>query len=80
MQLKVERWGADLALRIPEAIIRENRIGPNSMIEVLFQAAIATTRNADACDEHLEELIARITAENRHDEVVTGPAVGAEVW
>ena len=28
----------------------------------------------------LDELVARITPENRHDEIGTGRAVGNEVW
>jgi antitoxin component of MazEF toxin-antitoxin module len=28
----------------------------------------------------LEELVARITPENRHDEIGTGRAIGNEVW
>ena len=78
MKARVVKWGNSLALRIPQVIAKnahwkegdavELTAGEEGRVEVRRVSKVPT----------LSELVARITPENRHDEISTGNAVGKE--
>jgi antitoxin MazE len=75
---RVVKWGNSLAVRIPKAVDERARIkeGDPIFIEVLDERV--RLRPADKVPT-LEELVAKITPENRHEEIKWGPAVGNEL-
>lgn len=80
MLATISRWGNSRALRIPKDIALE--AGLDFGAKVALQAADGHLRLVPLEEPHytLEELVAGITPENRHEEWDTGPAVGIEVW
>jgi antitoxin MazE len=79
-----QKWGNSLALRVPKAFADE--IGASD-----GKAADMTVSNGKLVIEiartqrrkrryTLEQLVAGITADNRHEEINWGPPVGNEAW
>lgn len=84
MKVAFQKWGNSLALRVPKAFVDE--IGASE-----GRAAEMTVSNGKLVIEiarpqrrrrryALDELVSRITPDNRHGEIEWGPAVGNEVW
>jgi antitoxin MazE len=74
MRAKVQKWGNCLAVRIPKPV----GLRADKDIEMSVQEGslvLAPTRRQHT----LDELIAGITAKNRHDAVDFGAPVGREV-
>jgi antitoxin MazE len=79
MRSRVSRWGNSLAIRIPAGFSREVRIEAGDTVDLQIEdghLVITPVRTAYS----LDELIAGITDENRHDEVEWGSPVGGEAW
>lgn len=80
MITKVAPWGNSLAVRIPRDAARQLDINGDDRVElVVVQEGllIRPLRKDRAFD--LDDLIAGITADNVHDEVATGAALGNEL-
>ena len=84
MKVAFQKWGNSLALRVPKAFADE--IGASD-----GKAAEMTVRNGRLVIEiarpqrrkrryELDELVAGITLDNRHEEIDWGPSVGNEAW
>ncbi|MBV8544685.1 MAG: AbrB/MazE/SpoVT family DNA-binding domain-containing protein [Acidobacteria bacterium] len=80
MRARIQKWGNSLALRIPEPFAAESNLHEDSPVEVSVRSGKLVVVAVDEPQLSLEELVARITPENRHGEIETGPAVGDEVW
>lgn len=80
METRVQRWGNSLALRIPKPLADEVGLKANSPVQLSLhdRQLIIVPMPIPAFD--LEALLAQVTDSNRHAEVLTGPAVGSEVW
>ncbi|MEW6282962.1 MAG: AbrB/MazE/SpoVT family DNA-binding domain-containing protein [Candidatus Eremiobacterota bacterium] len=77
MRAKVSRWGNSLAVRLPKTLAQELGLAEDDGLELEIcdgNLILRPTRRAS----RLEELVARITDQNRHQEIDWGPAVGAE--
>jgi antitoxin MazE len=78
------KWGNSLALRIPKAFAQEigATVGKAANMEVrdgkLVVGIVKPKRRQRRYT--LEQLVGRITPENRHRELEWGPPVGNEVW
>jgi len=80
MRKRVGKWGNSLAVRIPKAFADEVGLEVDSPVEVSIldgQLVVAPVRGMPLS---LERMLERVTQENVHGEVITGPAVGREVW
>ena len=75
---RIEQWGDGLAVRIPPELAE--RMGVAAGEEVRLSMVGHSLRVVPMSVPTLEELVAGITEENRHDEIYTGPPVGREVW
>ncbi len=80
MTSRVQKWGNSLALRIPRPLAAEVGLKDNSPVELsLCEGKLIITPSAQPTVS-LDDLLAKVTKKNLHDEVDTGPASGAEVW
>lgn len=80
MRAQVQQWGSSLALRIPNAFAAETALSSGSEVDLTLEDGRLVITPAGRPRYTLDELVARITPENRHPEIDTGPAVGNEVW
>lgn len=71
-----------MAVRIPKAFAEENgaREGKAADLTIKDGTLIVSIPKRRKRKYTLEELVAGITPENRHEELEWGPPVGNEVW
>ncbi len=80
MKVQIQKWGNSLALRIPKSFAIESKVTQGSLVEVsLEQGKIVVVPVAEP-EFILEDLLAKVTKRNLHEEIDTGKAVGKEVW
>ena len=78
MRAKVQKWGNSLAVRIPKPVAQE--IGLRADLDIEMSIHQGSLVLAPAQSHYtLEELVQRITPENRHEEIDFGPPVGREI-
>ncbi len=80
MRGKIQKWGNGLALRIPKRFAELLGVEEGSEVELLYQDARLIVKLPLDQTYTLDEFVARITDENRHEEIDTGPSVGNEAW
>jgi len=80
MKTRIQKWGNSLALRIPKPFAEEARLSEDSAVDVTVRNGRLVVVPILEPEYTLEELVGRITAENRHSETDTGTPVGDEVW
>ena len=80
MRAKVQKWGNSLALRIPKAVAELVGLTEGREVELVVKDARLIVKTTFQHRYTLEELVAQITDENRHEEIETGPSVGNEAW
>ena len=78
--MKLSRWGNSLAVRIPSPIAEEAELreGASVDIQAAGDGGLRLTPLRDA--PTIDELVAGITDENRHDEADWGSPIGDEAW
>ncbi len=79
---KVEKWGNDLAIQLPQEVVDILNIveGSNVSIEVNQKTQEINLRNNKPRVLTLEEIVEQITPENLHPVIDWGKPVGNEVW
>jgi antitoxin MazE len=80
MKAQIQKWGNSLALRIPKSFAVESNVEQGSMVEVsLEQGKIVVTPITEP-EFTLNDLLAKVTKRNLHQETDTGSPVGKESW
>jgi antitoxin MazE len=79
MQARIQKWGNSLAVRIPKPFALEVGLEQNSLVAVSIQEGKLLLEPIKP-SYSLKELLAKVTTDNVHHEVGTGPSVGNEVW
>ncbi|HLH95307.1 MAG TPA: AbrB/MazE/SpoVT family DNA-binding domain-containing protein [Xanthobacteraceae bacterium] len=82
MKTELVRWGNSLALRVPKPVVEELGAKEGSAMEMTVrdgELLIRLARPKRKRKYTIEELVAGITPENRHEELDWGPDVGAEI-
>ena len=80
MKTRVQKWGNSLALRIPKSFADEVGLRKEMSVELsLAEGKLVITPMVEP-KLNLEQLLAKITKDNIHREVDTGPTAGREVW
>ncbi len=79
MLAKVQKWGNSLAVRLPKALADEAEVRLDTPVEISVRDHEIVLRVVGGryC---LDELLARVTNENKHGETNTGHPVGGEIW
>jgi antitoxin MazE len=90
MTLKVQKWGNSLAIRIPSGVAKDAHLREGTSIDVSAdEAQIVLRRSSLSVNgiSHgrrpkytLDELLPRVTDENRQDLIDWGPPRGNEAW
>ena len=80
MKTRVQKWGNSLALRIPKSFASEVGLQKESPVEVSLADGKLVIAPVAKPELTLKQLLAKVTPENIHHEVETGPAIGNETW
>ena len=73
----IAKWGSSLAVRIPKPVAEQWGVREGSRVEMVSRGDQLVLRKRIY---DLEEMVSRITADNVHAEIETGPAQGNEEW
>ena len=77
MQAVVQKWGNSLGIRIPSHYVKEFNLRNGGSVEITEEdGKIVITPPR----KELHEMLSRVTDENLHSPVETGPPVGNEEW
>jgi len=80
MRVTVKKWGNSAAVRIPAAIMEATRLDVDAAVDVREEAGRIVIEPVRHKTYDLRKLVKKITADNRHEAVDFGPAVGREAW
>lgn len=80
MRAEVKKWGNSLALQIPKALAEAAGLESGSRVELISENGYLHLISIKRPRYTLEELVAGITPENRHEKWDAGPPVGREIW
>ncbi len=77
MRVEVQKWGNSAAVRVPAPALKDAGMQVGQSLELRVEGGKLVLEPAT---ESLEDLLAKMTPQNRHDLSLEGPAAGAEVW
>ena len=80
MKTRIQKWGNSLALRIPKSFAIETGLDQDAIVDVALVDGKLIVTPLRTASVTLEQLLAGITDENRHEEHDAAGAVGHEVW
>ncbi len=78
MRKRIQNWGNNLALRIPKSVASEMGLENHTPVELSLAVGNIVVARMAKLKPTLKQLLAKITKENLHHEVDTGPSVGKE--
>ena len=80
MRVRAEEWGGSLAFRIPASFAAMTGLTEGADVDLTIEAGRLVITPLTNPKQTLDDLLARVTPENRHREVDTGPSAGIEAW
>ena len=80
MKSRIQKWGNSLALRIPKSFASEAGLQKESTVEVSLDDGKLVITPVSEPKLTLKQLLARVTEENLHHEIDSGPTRGKETW
>ena len=80
MRTRIQKWGNSLALRIPKSFATEVGLQRDTSVEVSLADGKLVITPVAKPELTLKQLLAKVTKENMHHEIDTGPATGNETW
>jgi len=80
MKTRVQKWGNSLALRIPKSFASEVGLKNESPVDVSMEDGKLVIAPIAKPELTLKQLLAKVTSENIHHEIETGPSAGNEAW
>lgn len=78
MDAVIRKWGNSLAVRLPMSVVNEAHFKLEQKVNLSVKDGRIVIEPLQNPTYKLEELVAGITDENRHEEVSFGPPVGKE--
>ena len=79
MRSQLVRWGNSVAIRVPKAILEQSGMQEGDVVEFGAKKGAILAKVAKG-KPTLEDLVGRITPENKHEAVDWGKPRGREVW
>lgn len=80
MRTSVRKWGNSLAIRIPKPLAEDTRLRDGAEVELTVERGRLVAVPLREPRYTLQQLLARVTRNNRHREIETGTPIGREVW
>ena len=79
-ETQVSKWGNSLAVRIPQAIVRDARLAEGDKLSLALADDGSIVLRSRHRKYSLDELVAKIKPKNRHCETDWGAPQGKESW
>lgn len=77
MKTVVQKWGNSLGIRIPSLFVKEFNLKNGISVEISEEDGKIVIYPPK---KTLTDLLSKVTNENRHSAIETGPSVGNEEW
>lgn len=78
MRTTVRKWGNSASVRIPSAILQAAKLEVDDAVDIREEEGRIVIEPIERPEHDLDELVSRITPENRHAEIDLGRPVGRE--
>jgi antitoxin MazE len=79
MRTRIQKWGNSLALRIPRTLAVDARLEDGTEVDLRVEDGRVVV-TAVRGELSLDEMLDRVTPENRHGLIDWGPGMGNEAW
>ena len=79
IETQIAKWGNSLGLRIPKSVALEAQVDEGDTVDVSVKNGVIIIR-PNRQTYSLEQLVAKITPRNRHNESDWGTPIGDEAW
>ncbi len=76
----LSKWGNSIGLRVPKNVLEDAHLSEGDVVTIEVEAPGVIRLRSGEESLTLEDLVAQITPENRHQEVDWGRPQGNEVW
>ena len=80
MHVRVQKWGNSLAVRIPKPFAHDAEVKEGTVLNLSVSQGKLVAAPVRKKKFTLKQLLAKVSKDNLHAEVDTGPSVGSEVW
>lgn len=80
MQVRVQKWGNSLAVRIPKPLAEDAEITEGTALNLAVSEGTVVATPVQRRKWSLKHLLAKVNKKNLHAEVDFGPSVGREIW
>jgi len=80
MQVRVQKWGNSLALRIPKPFAQDTGVREGTLVGLSVSEGCLVAAPIRARKMRLQDLLRKVTRANLHREANTGTPVGREAW
>lgn len=78
MRTTVRKWGNSASVRIPSAVLQAAKLEVDDAVDIREEDGRIVIEPLERPEYDLNELVSRITPENRHAEIDLGRPVGRE--
>ena len=79
MNIKVQKWGNSLALRIPRVFAIDTHLQSGTVVNLTTIDGKLIVKPVDERKHTLESLLKGVSKDNIHSEIDTGHSVGLEI-
>jgi antitoxin MazE len=80
MQVRVQKWGNSLAVRIPKPLAEDAAVKEGTVLNLAVSEGKVIAVPVRKKKLSLKQMLAQVTRKNLHAEVDFGSAVGREIW
>ena len=80
MQVRVQKWGNSLAVRIPKPLAEDAEVKEGTVLNLAVSEGKVVATPVERKKLSLKQLLAKVTRNNLHAEVDFGRSVGRETW
>jgi len=80
MQVRVQKWGNSLAVRIPKPLAEDAKVEEGTVLNLAVSEGKVVATPVQQKKLSLSELLAKVNKKNLHGEVDFGRSAGREIW
>lgn len=80
MVTRVVKWGNSLGIRIPKSFAIETGIDEGGDVDITMEGDSIVIRPIKPARFTLSGLVSMVRDDNLHEEILTGDAIGREIW
>ena len=80
MQVRVQKWGNSLAVRIPKPLAEDAEVKEGTVLNLAVSEGKVIAVPVRKKKLSLKQMLAQVTRKNLHAEVDSGSPVGREIW